>query len=161
MAWSWEITWKTKTIISPLLHCLWPPNLAGTANLERLLLIMLLNPLKLLIKTIISPLHDAYGHQTIQDCDLPWGSSTHKNTCPFAHVLLQYHVTNWNRFIFTTTTAKATKLDRMVTYLMGKIIITWFCKIIWQTKVFVYPLPQCLWLPNGPGWVYTLLSFFP
>ena len=26
---TWKITWQTKTIISPLLQCLWPPNLPG------------------------------------------------------------------------------------------------------------------------------------
>ena len=29
IAWSCEITWQSKTIISPLLRCQWPPNLAG------------------------------------------------------------------------------------------------------------------------------------
>ena len=27
--WSSKITWQTKTIISPVLQCLWPRNLAG------------------------------------------------------------------------------------------------------------------------------------
>ena len=27
--WFYEITWQTKTIISPLQQCLWPPNLGG------------------------------------------------------------------------------------------------------------------------------------
>ena len=29
ITWSCEITWETKTIISPLAKCLWPPNLVG------------------------------------------------------------------------------------------------------------------------------------
>ena len=48
-----------------------------------------------------------------------------------------------------------TKLDRMVTYferfLLIKshdLIITWSCKITWQTKIIIFPLPRCLWLPN-------------
>ena len=123
-------------------------------NLEELLLMMLLNPLRSLIKTIMSPPHDAYGHQTSQDCDLPWGSSIHKATWPFAHVVFRYHVTNLNHFISTKTMSIATKFSRMVTYLMGNIIITWSCEITWQTKIIVYPLPQCLWLSNLAGWVY-------
>ena len=29
VTWSWKITWQIKTIISPLLQCLWQSNLAG------------------------------------------------------------------------------------------------------------------------------------
>ena len=57
----------------------------------------------------------------------------------------------------------ATKLGRMVTYLEClppiKVLIplvTWSCKISWQTKTIIYPLPQCLWPPNLPVWWLTL-----
>ena len=29
IVWSCQITWQTKSIISPIPQCLWPPNLAG------------------------------------------------------------------------------------------------------------------------------------
>ena len=57
----------------------------------------------------------------------------------------------------------ATKLGRMVTYLEClppiKVLIplvTWSCKISWQTKTIIYPLPQCLWPPDLPVWWLTL-----
>ena len=53
-----------------------------------------------------------------------------------------------------------TKLGMLVTYLEQLLsvkshdhIITWFCKITWQTKI-IYLLPQCL--PNLAGWGYIL-----
>ena len=38
-------------------------------------------------------------------------------------------------------------------------IIMWSYKIMWQTKIITYLMPQCLWLPNLAGWVYTTKSF--
>ena len=32
------------------------------------------------------------------------------------------------------------------------LLITWFCKITWQTKAIKSPLTQCLWPPKLAGW---------
>ena len=55
---------------------------------------------------------------------------------------------------------KATNLGRMVTYLEQLIhikphdhIITWSCRILWQSKTIIYPLPHCLWLQRKLCWV--------
>ena len=53
----------------------------------------------------------------------------------------------------------AMKLGRMVTYLEGlksikqhNALITWSCKITWQSKIIISLLPMCLWPPNLVGW---------
>ena len=38
--------------------------------------------------------HDAYGHRTWEDRDLPWGAPTHKVKWNFDQVVLGDHVTN-------------------------------------------------------------------
>ena len=55
----------------------------------------------------------------------------------------------------------ATKLGRMMNYLEGLLriklydrIITWSCKITWQTNIIINPLTQCLWLSVLAGWRY-------
>ena len=60
------------------------------------------------------------------------------------------------------------KHGRMVTYLEGILLIksvgdliTWSCKIAWQTKTILSPLPQCLWPPNMAGWWLTLSGSHP
>ena len=64
----------------------------------------------------------------------------------------------------------ATKLGRVVTYHEGlpstKLhdpLVTQPCKIIWQTKTFISPLPQYLGTPNLAGWWKLLLikSHYP
>ena len=65
----------------------------------------------------------------------------------------------------------ATKLGRVVTYHEGlpstKLhdpLVTQSCKIIWQTKIFISPLLQCLGtMPNLAGWWKLLLikSHYP
>ena len=37
ITWSCEITWQTKTAISPLSQCLWPPNLVVVTHYAALL----------------------------------------------------------------------------------------------------------------------------
>ena len=53
----------------------------------------------------------------------------------------------------------ATKCGRTITYLEWLIptnshdhIITWSCKIMWQTKILIYPSTQCLWLSILAEW---------
>ena len=100
------------------------------------------------IKPLYFHYQSAYGYQTWQDGKLPWWARVFKVTFPFAHVILWDHLINWNHYISTTTVPMATKLDRMVTYLNGLVpvkshshLITWFCKITWQTKIIKSSLP--------------------
>ena len=61
----------------------------------------------------------------------------------------------------------ATKVDKMVTYLEGLLAIKslytltiCFCRITWQTKIFITPLLHCLWPQNLAGWWLTLTGFY-
>ena len=68
----------------------------------------------------------------------------------------------------------ATKRDRMVTHLERLLtiksfytLITWSCKVTWQTKIIIYPQPECLWLQTWQndkllGWVptYSHINFW-
>ena len=54
-------------------------------------------------------------------------------------------MTNWNRYISTTTTPIATKLGRVVTYVKGILPkkshcswVTYFCEITWQFKTYLH-----------------------
>ena len=86
-------------------------------------------------------------------------------TWPIDHVVLRDHVTNL-KHIFTATAPVATKLGRMVTYVDGLLLmklhdplITWCCKIFWQTKIIMFPIPPCLWLQNMVGhWLPPIKS---
>ena len=96
-------------------------------------------------KTIILRYHNAYGQQTWQDGGLFWGAPAHKVTWPFDYVILRNHMTNWNRYISTTTTPIATKLGRVVTYVKGILPkkshcswVTYFCEITWQFKTYLH-----------------------
>ena len=74
-------------------------------------------------------------------------------------------MTLWS--LVTITVPMASKLGRMVTYLGGlvtikwnSVLITWFCKVTWQTKVIISLLSGCLWPPNlkdgsSPWWTAT------
>ena len=46
------------------------------------------------LKTLYLLYHNAYGHQTCQDGDLPREAPAHKITRTFGHVILGGHVTN-------------------------------------------------------------------
>ena len=45
-------------------------------------------------------LYKIYGHQTLQGCDLPWGTSTCKATRFFVHMIKWGHVANQELYIF-------------------------------------------------------------
>ena len=73
----------------------------------------------------------------------------------FCVIMLQFK-TNCNT---TTNVSMATKLVRVVTYLewlppikLLKLLATWSWKMIWQTKIIISQLLQCLWPPYLPGW---------
>ena len=75
-------------------------------------------------------------------------------------------MTNSNYYNSTTPMPMVTKLGRLVTYLEWLLpiksyehIIAWSSGITWPTKIIMYPLPQCLWLPNLAGWRYKTRSF--
>ena len=66
---------------------------------------------------------------------------------------------------FQPTVPIATKLCRMVTYLDGPLplksidhLITWSCKVTWQTKIIISLLPQRFWPPNLAGWLTLMAS---
>ena len=69
----------------------------------------------------------------------------------------QVHLQDLTHYIRTSRVPVATKLGR-VTYLDGFLpikshdpLILCYCKITCQTKIFMSPLPQCLWPPNLAG----------
>ena len=94
--WSCEIIWQTKTIISLIPQCLWPPNLAGWW-----LTLSGFHPLSCLThwwrdlgrsRDKLKPLYlyycsPCYDHQTWQGGDLPWGAPMHIVLWPFNHVM--------------------------------------------------------------------------
>ena len=62
-------------------------------------------------------------------------------------------------YISTTTTPMTTKHGRVATYHDGlqlikshDPLITWSCRITWQTKIIISPLTKCLCPPNSAGW---------
>ena len=99
--WSSKITWKTKTIISPIPQCLWPPNLAGQ-YLERLPPMKLLDPLvtwpcKIMWQAIISslpqrlwPPHLARLWLTLSH-SFPWSSRLERPRDNLKPLYLHYH----------------------------------------------------------------------
>ena len=46
--------------------------------------------------------HSAYGYQTWQDSELPWGAFTYRVTWDIGYVVLQDHVINQNHYISTS-----------------------------------------------------------
>ena len=100
--WSFAITWQTKIIISPPTTTVPMATKLGkmAVYLNGLLPIKSYDPLIMWSCEITWPskalcLHydSAYGHQTWQAGDLPWGAFTHV-TLPVSDVVLQDHMTN-------------------------------------------------------------------
>ena len=97
ITWSFEITWQTETIISPLSQSLWPRNLLG---LKGLLTIKSYNALITCLakskneKSLNLHYQSVYSHQTWQDGNFLWRAPTHKVTCLFDYLILRDHVTN-------------------------------------------------------------------
>ena len=61
-----------------------------------------------------------------------------------------------------------TKLEMMVTNLDGTPLIMllyplvlWSWKMMWQTKIIISPIPQCLWPPNLEGWWLIFTGLYP
>ena len=116
------------------------------------------------LKPLYLHYHNAYGHRPCRMVTYFEWLLTIKwhNT---VHVVLQSHMTNKNHYISSTSMPMATKLGRMVAYFERiltirsfYVLIMWSCKVTWQTKIIIYPQPECLWLhtwqnDNLPWWV--------
>ena len=100
--WSSEITWQTRTIISPVPHYQWPLNLAvcwllcGVPKQSYVTLW-----LRGLAKSRGKPKsylhsHSVYSHQTWQYGVFSWGAPSHIVKWPFDHTVFRNYVTNWS-----------------------------------------------------------------
>ena len=76
------------------------------------------------------------------------GSPPIKSQDPLIYVVLRDNVTNLQH-ISPTRIRMAITIARMVTYLEGPLpiesldpLVVWFCKITWQTKAIIFPLPH-------------------
>ena len=110
----------------------------------------------------------AYVHQTWQDGISPWWDAPHKVTWPFGHAILQTHLTNENHYISTTRVPMTNKLGKMMIYFEELLtiksfyaLITWSCKVTWQTKIIIYPQPKCLWREpwQNDNWTWWVLTY--
>ena len=97
-----RITWQTEIIVYPPPQCLWPPNSTGWWLAIRSFYLQsrialescgLTGPRENL-KLLYLHYHNAYGHQTWRDDDLPSGVPGHKVTWPSDHVVLRNHGAN-------------------------------------------------------------------
>ena len=120
----------------------------------------------------LKPLYIHYqsgnGYQTWQNGDLPWRAHTHKVTQALGQRVLQDHVTNYKNCISTTTVPVATKHGRILTYFEKLLpielhdpLITWSCRVTWQTKFNISSLPGFLWPPTLAGWGLIFRDSFP
>ena len=154
----------TKDLMSPLLQCIGPLNLTGWNLPWRASTINSHDPIIMwsckFTRQTKKYLHyqSVYDHQSWQDGYLLWWAPAHKVTGPFDCVVSQDHVIYKNH-ISTYTVPMTTKLGKMITYLQGLLpiksheaLIVWSCKITWQTKTTISPLPQNLMPTNFAGW---------
>ena len=52
--------------------------------------------------------------------------------------------------------------QRVPTHKVTKPLVTWVCKIAWQTKsIHLFALPQCPWPPNVAGWWRSMRASNP
>ena len=122
ITWCCKVTWQTKTIISPIPQCLWPPNLLGwwltlsCSDPQSYSTLWSHDSAKSRDKQKLSYIHyyKAYNHQTWQNGDhLPWGAPIVIATWPFNHVILLEDMAN-KKLISTTTIPMAIKLGKVV-----------------------------------------------
>ena len=104
------------------------------------------------LKSLYLHYHSADGHQIGQAGDFLWGFSTHDATPAFRDGILRDHVTNHNPLylhyhnIYGHKIWQDDNLHRVTSTIKSHDhIITWSCKIMWQAKIIIYPLIQCLW----------------
>ena len=88
-----------------------------------------------------------------------WGAHTHIVTWPFNHVVLWDHVPQFWTYLHKLNVYDdqawqggdfplGTSTIKMSDYPL----ITFSCKILWQTKTIISPLPRCIWAPNLAMW---------
>ena len=118
-------------------------------------------------KLLILMIHycSAYGHQTRWVVTCPKYLLSVKSQNP----LIMCFSTSWDKlktYISTAKMSMVTKIEMIVTYheMFSAIssndpLITWSCKITWQTKVIKSPLTYCLKQQNLAGWWIVLSSF--
>ena len=134
--WFFKITWETRTFISLLSQCLWPPNLAGlwltiSGSRSKILLFFWSRGLtrsREKLKAVYPHYHSVYSSRN-------WGVGDLLSIWPMIDT-----IKNW-KHISTTTIPMATKLGRVVLYHKKLLIIklhdpsiTWFCKVTRQIK---------------------------
>ena len=102
------------------------------------------------ITSVISLLLQCLWPPNWQDGDVLWEAATYKVTQP-PYVVLQVSMTNWIRYISTTTRYHVIKLGNVVSYYKGLLCIIlhnllnkWSHEAMWQIKFIIYPLPQSL-----------------
>ena len=81
-------------------------------------------------------------------------------------MVLQGHVTNENHYISTTRLSirlpnLSYNLDGLLLIKSNGPLVSWYCKITWQTKIIISPISQCLRPPNLGGRVVTYLKRVP
>ena len=110
------------------------------------------------ITSVISLLLQCLWPPNWQDGYVLWEAATYKVTQP-PHVVLQVAMTNWIRYISTTTRYFVIKLGNVVSYYKGLLCIIlhnllnkWSHEAMWQIKFIIYPLPQSLRPLNVIRW---------
>ena len=117
-------------------------------------------------RTLYLHYHNAYGLQTYQDDELPWGELPYKITWFISDVILWDHVTNQKHHIFNSTMIKVTKFGKVLTY--DESVFT--DNAIWsfnhfevtrKTKNITSPTLQGLWPQNFAVWSFTMKYLYP
>ena len=97
------------------------------------------------LKQLYHHYHGAYGHETWYSRDILCEAPNHKVIWCFDHVAC---TVTWQKSFFHNQIAYCYKLGRMVPYLdefppikSHHPLITWSCKITWQTKTIISTLP--------------------
>ena len=176
ITWSCKITWQTKTIISPPPQCWRLSTMSGWSLILRvsypcysILWLRSLARSSHKLRPLYLHNHEAYGHQSWQRCGLPWGVPTHniydflitwlckitwqnKNVLPLPQRLWPRHLAVWSM---------VTYLEQLVPIKLHNHITMWSCKMMWQTVIIIYSLPDSLWLPNLTLLGVPMRSFLP
>ena len=88
ITWSWEITWRAETIMSPIPQCVWQPNLFTTCLQWLLLTIKSYNTLFTWSRTVTWKTKTITSPRNLGDGDLLWEAPAHKVPWHFDHVIL-------------------------------------------------------------------------
>ena len=167
IAWSCEITWQAKTIVSTILVPMFMKLGRMVTYLDGLLTKLPPWSWKVMrqTKTVTSLLAECLWPPNLVEWWHTLRDYNNKVILRFYHMILQSHVTNKNHYIST-----ASELDRQVTYFdilltikWFYVLITWSCNGTWQEKVIIYPQLECLWLQtwqndNLPWWEPSFIA---